>query len=89
MVFSTKKMDHELDRLCMHGMVPWLEKNHTKVESTIIKKAICHRFAVRPEDVFVVKHFPDDFKHRHHRDEATALGRFPTASSTSTPDLGN
>jgi hypothetical protein len=70
-------------------MVAWLEKNHMKVESSVIKKATCHRFAIRLEDVFIVKNFYVDFKHRHHCDEATALEGSPTATSTSTPDLGN
>lgn len=79
--FSTEDMDHELNRLSMHGMVAWLGKDRPKVEPEVIKKAICQQFAVRPEDVTVVKHFPEDFfcdfKHRHQRDEAAGQGRFP------------
>ena len=51
------------------------------VEPEVIKRAICYHFPVRPKDVTVVKHFPEDFfidfKHRHHRDEAVARGTFP------------
>jgi hypothetical protein len=77
-------MDHELNHLSMHGMVAWIGKNRPEVEPEVIKTAICHRFAVCTEDVSIVKHFPEDFfvlfKHRHHRDEATSLGRFPYGS---------
>ena len=82
--FSTEDMDHDLNRLSMHGLVAWLGKDRPKVEPEVIKKAICHRFGVRPEDVTVVKHFPEDyycdFKHRHQRDEAAGQGRFSYGS---------
>ena len=46
------------------------------VEPEVIKRAIYHQFPVRPENVTVVRHAPEDFfidfKHRHHRDEAAA-----------------
>ncbi|CAD6252621.1 unnamed protein product [Miscanthus lutarioriparius] len=74
--FSTDEMDRELNRLSMHGMVAWLGKDRLEVEPAVIKKAICHRFVIRPEDVTVIKHFPEDFfvdfTHRHQRDEALA-----------------
>ena len=51
------------------------------VEPEVIKRAICHHFPVRPEDVTVVRHAPEDFfidfKHRHRRDEVVAQGTFP------------
>ena len=69
MAFSTNEMDHELNRLSMHGMVAWLGKDRLEVEPVVIKKAICHRFAIRSEDVTVGKNFPEDFfvdfMHRH------------------------
>ena len=74
--FSVDDMDHELDRLSMHGMVAWLGGNRPVVEPEVIKRAICHHFSVRSEDVTIVKHAPKDFfidfKHRHHHDEAVA-----------------
>ncbi|CAD6258250.1 unnamed protein product [Miscanthus lutarioriparius] len=79
--FSVDNMDHELDRLSMHGIVAELGGNQPVVEPEVIKRAICHQFLVRPEDVTVVRHAPEDFfidfKHRHHRDEAVARGTFP------------
>ncbi|CAD6246342.1 unnamed protein product [Miscanthus lutarioriparius] len=79
--FSIDNMDQELDRLSMHGMVAWLGGNRPVVEPDVIKRAICHQFPIRPEDVTVVRHAPKDFfidfKHRHHRDEAVAQGTFP------------
>ena len=79
--FSIDDMDHELDRLSMHGMVAWLGGNRPRVEPEVIRRAICNQFPVRPDDVTVVRHAPEDFfvdfKHRHHRDEAVAQGSFP------------
>jgi hypothetical protein len=79
--FSTDEMDRELNHLSMHGLVVWLGKDRPEVELAVIKKAIYHRFTVRPEDVTVVKHFPEDFfvdfTHRHQRDEVASQERFP------------
>ncbi|XP_066347861.1 uncharacterized protein [Miscanthus floridulus] len=79
--FSVDSMDQELDRLSMHGMVPWLGGNRPRVEPEVIRRAICNQFPVRPDDVTMVRHAPEDFfvdfKHRHHRDEAVAQGSFP------------
>ena len=91
--FSVDDMDRELDRLSMHGMVAWLGGNRLVVEPEVIKRAICNQFHVRPEDVTVVRHAPEDFfvdfKHRHHRDEAVARGPSPIATSTSTQGHGS
>ncbi|CAD6266655.1 unnamed protein product [Miscanthus lutarioriparius] len=55
--------------------------NRPVVEPEVIKRVICHHFPVRPEDVTVVRHAPEDFfidfKHRHYRDEAVTQGTFP------------
>ncbi|XP_066365462.1 uncharacterized protein [Miscanthus floridulus] len=45
--FSVDNMDHELDRLSMHGMVAWLGGNRPVVEPEVIKRAICHYTAKR------------------------------------------
>ncbi|CAD6214399.1 unnamed protein product [Miscanthus lutarioriparius] len=51
--FSIDDMDHELDRLSMHGMVAWLGGgNRPVVEPEVIKRAICH-------------HFPGSFPYRN------------------------
>ena len=59
--FSIDNMDQELDRLSVHVMVAWLGGNRPVVEPEVIKRAIRHHFPVRPEDVTVVRHAPEDF----------------------------
>lgn len=77
---STRDMEREL----ANGAVAWPGQNRPKVNPEVIKRAIYHKFAVLPADVSVAKPLPEDFfidfKHRHHRDEAVALEKFPYGS---------
>nr|CAB3463685.1 unnamed protein product [Digitaria exilis] len=78
---STGDMERELERLSLHAVVAWLGKGRPVVGSEVIKRAFCSYFAVRQDDITVVRHYPEDylidFKHRHHRDAAVAQRDFP------------
>lgn len=76
---STRDMDRELARLSTSAVVAWIGKDrpHVSLATVSVRDAFCSEFGVRPEDIKVAKHFPEDFfiefEHRHHRD--AAIGR--------------
>ncbi|CAN6380530.1 unnamed protein product [Urochloa humidicola] len=78
---STRDMERELERLTTNAVVVWLGKDRPTVGTDVIKRAFCTRFAVRPDNITVAQHFPEDFfvdfKHHHHRDAAVELRDFP------------
>lgn len=79
--FTNSDMEDELVRLSSHAAVAWIGRNRPRVEPGVVKKAICSKLGVLPEDVTVVKHHPEDFyidfTHRHHRDEAVNREMLP------------
>jgi hypothetical protein len=74
---STGDMEAELERLSTHAVVAWLGRDRPEVSADRMKRAFCHQFCVRPDDISVARHHPADFvvtfSHQHHRE--TALER--------------
>lgn len=81
MASSTSDMESELERLSSNEVVAWIGRNRPEVEPEVVKRAIYSRLTMLPDDVSVVKHFPEDFfidfTHRHHHDEVVALEWLP------------
>ncbi|KAG2619724.1 hypothetical protein PVAP13_3NG131801 [Panicum virgatum] len=78
---TTRDMERELERLSTNAVVAWLGRDRPEVGTDVVARAFCSQFAVRPEDITVARHFPEDFfitfAHRHHRDAAVERRDFP------------
>ena len=79
-VASTTR-DMERERLSTNAVVAWLGRGRPEISPDVVERAFCSQFAVRPEDITVSRHFPEDFfitfAHRHHRDAAVERRDFP------------
>lgn len=76
---SNSAMDEELERLSTCAVVASLFSDKDDVAPEHIKKAVCSRLGVRPADVKVTRHRPEDFlldfTFPRHREATLALKR--------------